>query len=266
MLTMVNINKQKLTILQQNILRVLFRKSGVSLNQRQLANLLGVTPPAIIKALPLLEKLGFIKLNKDKETKRFSIELNKNNLRVMQLKRVDNLKQVYESDLADFLEKEYAGAIIILFGSYSRGDDLLNSDIDIAIIGRKKKDVNLENYEKFLERKIIINFYESSNKIKLFGISPETANDFVKSCYDIIMELARAKMLLEGYNSSGFGAHEAEVSYMRILDFKRNKVMDRYVDIPVKVENMVILPGSTIILDDNILSLSCYMEEFPDVL
>ncbi|HLD55691.1 MAG TPA: nucleotidyltransferase domain-containing protein [Candidatus Nanoarchaeia archaeon] len=162
---MVNINKQKLTILQQNILRVLFRKSGVSLNQRQLANLLGVTPPAIIKALPLLEKLGFIKLNKDKETKRFSIELNKNNLRVMQLKRVDNLKQVYESDLADFLEKEYAGAIIILFGSYSRGDDLLNSDIDIAIIGRKKKDVNLENYEKFLERKIIINFYESSNKI-----------------------------------------------------------------------------------------------------
>ena len=56
MLTMVNINKQKLTILQQNILRVLFRKSGVSLNQRQLANLLGVTPPAIIKALPLLEK------------------------------------------------------------------------------------------------------------------------------------------------------------------------------------------------------------------
>ena len=89
MLTMVNINKQKLTILQQNILRVLFRKSGVSLNQRQLANLLGVTPPAIIKALPLLEKLGFIKLNKDKETKRFSIELNKNNLRVMQLKRFD---------------------------------------------------------------------------------------------------------------------------------------------------------------------------------
>src|SRR3989339_857633 len=181
MLTMVNINKQKLTILQQNILRVLFRKSGVSLNQRQLANLLGVTPPAIIKALPLLEKLGFIKLNKDKETKRFSIELNKNNLRVMQLKRVDNLKQVYESDLADFLEKEYAGAIIILFGRYYRGDDLLNSVIDIAIIGRKKKDVNLQNYEKFLERKIII-------------------------------------------NSSGFGAHEAEVSYMRILGFNENDV------------------------------------------
>src|SRR3989339_545095 len=61
-------------------------------------------------------------------------------------------------------------------------------------------------------------------KIKLFGISPETANDFVKSCYDIIMELARAKMLLEGYNASGFGAHEAEVSYMRVLGFDEKEV------------------------------------------
>ena len=51
-----------------------------------------------------------------------------------------------------------------------------------------------------------------------------------------------------------------------VLDSEGNKVIDRYVNIPVKVENMVILPGSTVILDDNILSLSCYMEEFPDVL
>lgn len=50
-----------------------------------------------------------------------------------------------------------------------------------------------------------------------------------------------------------------------VLDLEGNKVLDRYIDIPIKVENMVILPGSTIILDDNILSLSHYMEEFPDV-
>ncbi|MBI5391667.1 hypothetical protein HZB00_01565 [Candidatus Woesearchaeota archaeon] len=38
------------------------------------------------------------------------------------------------------------------------------------------------------------------------------------------MEVIRAKMLLDGYNASGFGAHEAEVSYMRILGFKENEV------------------------------------------
>ena len=60
------------------------------------------------------------------------------------------------------------------------------------------------------------NLLEMIQKIKLNDVN---ANSFVKSCYDILMELIRAKMLLEGYNASGFGAHEAEVSYMRILGF-----------------------------------------------
>ena len=83
----------------------------------------------------------------------------------MQLKRVANLKQIYETGLADFLEKEFAGAAIILFGSYSRGDDIANSDIDIAVIGRKDKLIGLSAYEKLLERTININFYESWKKI-----------------------------------------------------------------------------------------------------
>ncbi len=65
------------------------------------------------------------------------------------------------------------------------------------------------------------NLLEKISKIKL---SDNNANDFVKSCYDILMEIIRAKMLLEGYNATGFGAHEAEVSYMRELSFNENDV------------------------------------------
>ena len=158
---MINIYKLKLTTLQQEILRLLFIKVGVSLNQRQIANFLGVTPPAVMKALPELEKESLIKIQQDKETKRWSIELKRSNHKAMQLKRTDNLKQVYESGLGDFLEKEFAGATIILFGSYSRGDDIKGSDIDIAIIGRKEKTVDLSKHEELLERVITINFYES---------------------------------------------------------------------------------------------------------
>lgn len=50
-----------------------------------------------------------------------------------------------------------------------------------------------------------------------------------------------------------------------VLDKEGNKLLDRYFDIPVKVENMVILPGSEIILDDNELSISAYLEEFGNV-
>jgi len=158
---MVNVYKLKLTTLQQEILRLLFVKAGTSLNQRQIANHLGVSQPAVMKALPDLEKESLIKTKQDKETKRWSIELNRDHHRVMQLKRADNLKVVYEIGFADFLEKEFAGATIILFGSYSRGEDIINSDIDIAIIGRKEKEVDLTEYEKELNRKININFYQS---------------------------------------------------------------------------------------------------------
>jgi len=162
---MINIYKLKLTNLQQEILRLLFIKAGTSLNQRQIANLLEVSQPAVMKALPDLEKENLIKMQQDKETKRWSIGLNRDNHKVMQLKRADNLKLIYETGLADFIEKEFVGSTIILFGSYSRGEDIINSDIDIAVIDRKEKQVELTKFEKELGRRININFYDSFKNI-----------------------------------------------------------------------------------------------------
>jgi hypothetical protein len=65
------------------------------------------------------------------------------------------------------------------------------------------------------------NLLEMIEKLELADIN---ANMFIKSCHDILMELIRAKMLLDGYNASGFRAHEAEVSYMRILGFDEKDV------------------------------------------
>jgi len=163
---MVNIHKLKLTNLQQEILRLLFIKVGTSLNQRLIAKSLEVSQAAVMKALPGLEKRDFIKMQQNKESRRWSIELNRDNHKVMQLKRADNLKLIYESGLADFLEKEFAGATIILFGSYSRGEDTISSDIDLAVVGRKEKEVELSEFEELLNRKININFYNNFENIQ----------------------------------------------------------------------------------------------------
>ncbi len=64
-------------------------------------------------------------------------------------------------------------------------------------------------------------FLELLEKI---GVRDNNANFFVKTCYDIIMEQIRAKMLLDGYNATGKGAHEAEVSYLKILGFRENDI------------------------------------------
>lgn len=60
--------------------------------------------------------------------------------------------------------------------------------------------------------------------MKHFEITEKNANNFVKSCYDILMEAIRARLLLDGYNASGISAHEAEVSYMRTLSFAEKDV------------------------------------------
>ncbi|PIN77147.1 hypothetical protein COV15_02975 [Candidatus Woesearchaeota archaeon CG10_big_fil_rev_8_21_14_0_10_34_12] len=54
---------------------------------------------------------------------------------------------------------------------------------------------------------------------KKIGINENNANIYVKNCYDVIMEVIRAEMLLKGYNASGNEAHMAEVAYLRNLEF-----------------------------------------------
>jgi len=63
-----------------------------------------------------------------------------------------------------------------------------------------------------------------NERVKVMGINEKNANSIIKDCYDILMELIRAKMLLDGYNASGFGAHEAEVAYLRILNLKESEI------------------------------------------
>ena len=157
--------KIKFTTLQLEILRLLCIKAGERLNQRQIAKLLKVSPTAIAKSISELEKESLIVKEKQKDMNLNLIMLNRNNKKAMQLKRAENLKLVHEAGLNEFLEEEFPGATIILFGSYSRGDDTTTSDIDIAVIGRKEKKILLRNFEKLLEREININFYPSLKNV-----------------------------------------------------------------------------------------------------
>ena len=61
--------------------------------------------------------------------------------------------------------------------------------------------------------------------LKKIGLSDNTANDIMEYCYDILINLVRSKLFLEGYSSSGAGAHEAEVSYLKILGFSNEEVL-----------------------------------------
>ena len=87
----------------------------------------------------------------------------------------------------------------------------------------KKQSPNISRAQ-FLEQESKQNFEILEEIIEKIGISDKNSNHIVKTCYDILMELVRAKMLLKGFNALGQGAHEAEVSYLRQLGFSENEI------------------------------------------
>ena len=87
----------------------------------------------------------------------------------------------------------------------------------------KKQTPNISR-AKFLIKEAENSYSNLLVMVEKLKIDESNANLFVKSSYDVLMEMIRAKMLLDGFNASGFGAHEAEVAYMRILGFSEKDV------------------------------------------
>lgn len=61
-------------------------------------------------------------------------------------------------------------------------------------------------------------------EISLKAIPQEKMNPnfVVDSCYDMLMELIRAKMFMDGYNAGN--SHEAEISYLKKLGFSEFEI------------------------------------------
>lgn len=86
----------------------------------------------------------------------------------------------------------------------------------VAVNKERAKSLIIESERKMLSLK---------ERLEKLGIKNENANDYVEYCYDIVMLLVRAKLYLVGYSASGQGAHEAEVSYLRLLGIAERDVL-----------------------------------------
>lgn len=76
----------------------------------------------------------------------------------------------------------------------------------------------------FLINESDLSFEGLKERVEKIGINSKNANSIIKDSYDIIMEIVRARLLLDGYSSSGEHAHEAEVFYLKKLGFSDNEV------------------------------------------
>ncbi len=143
------------------------------LRVRQVEREVKVPLPSAIRYTKELEKEGILKGQEIAEVRLYSA--NRDSLRYLLEKRLFNLRQLYTTGLIQHLIEKYDNATLVVFGSYSRGEDIETSDIDLYLETPHKEIKGLEGFEKKLHRKIQVLCHKSIKEIK----NKELANNII---------------------------------------------------------------------------------------
>jgi len=125
---------------------------------REISRRINLAYPSVRNYIKELEKEGFIL--KKKKYGRFFYFANRENKKFRNFKIYYNIDQLYSSGLIDYMNKKLGYPTIILYGSFAKGEDVRESDIDMVVI-EKKINLNLEIYEKKLKHPIHVLFFKS---------------------------------------------------------------------------------------------------------
>jgi len=120
---------------------------------------IGLAHTSVKKNLDQLIKLGLIKEEVHKKGgRKFPVyKAQHESLLFRRYKSIFNLTSVFESGLVEFLEKKLTPNSIVIFGSYRRGEDVEESDIDL-FIETVEEELDMSPFEKKLKRKIQLHF------------------------------------------------------------------------------------------------------------
>ncbi|HLD39190.1 MAG TPA: nucleotidyltransferase domain-containing protein [archaeon] len=136
---------------------MIFRTPEKWVHIREIARRLRVSPNSVRKEAALLKRCGILK--EKTEGNMIQYRANMESERYKREKMLHNLRSIFDSGIVDFLYEYYNPSAIVLFGSYSRGEDTSTSDIDIAVVTSSKKRPDLKKFEKKLSRRIELSLF-----------------------------------------------------------------------------------------------------------
>lgn len=147
----------------QKVLAIFFENPTREYHLRELSRIAKLSMPTIVSTTDILHSKNLI--SKKKERHLTKVKANLENLNFTRCKRFFNLERVYDSGIVEYLSNTYNfPKAIILFGSYSRGEDTENSDVDIAIITNKTIQHDFLKFKKFLKRPVSLHEIKSISK------------------------------------------------------------------------------------------------------
>lgn len=158
--------------IKEQIKNYFFENPTAKLRVRQTERILKLPLPSVINYTKELTKESFLKKTEIAGITLFSADRGSANYLLE--KRFFNIKQIYDSGLMDYLIKECNNPTIILFGSFSRGEDVEDSDIDIYI-ETSKEIKNLNQFEQKLNHHLQLFKHKNLNEIQ----NKELANNII---------------------------------------------------------------------------------------
>lgn len=180
--------------IKQKIKEYFFTSPTSKLRVREIERLLKLSLPSVIRYSKELQKeniLTTIKIGNvvfytgNRADKNFILE-----------KKLFNIKLVYDFGLIEFLKIELNNPVIILFGSYSKGEDTENSDIDLYIQTPSKKEISIKKFEKVLKRNIQIIRHKSIFDIKNLNLSNNIVNGIILNNYIEVFKWKKQTLMI----------------------------------------------------------------------
>ena len=124
------------------VMKILFFYPDKKFSGRELARLIKISPSRTSEVLELFRRYGIINRIKIGNTCEWS--LNKENILVKELSKIFKIdEKVYKTlktKIYNILKNEKKILKVILYGSIARGDEKPDSDIDLFILVKNKKD------------------------------------------------------------------------------------------------------------------------------
>ncbi len=176
----------KMKDIKQTIKEYLFVNPTAKLRVREIERTLKLSLPSVIRYCKELEKEGILTTIKIGNVNFYTA--NRSSEKYLLEKKLYNIKKIYESCLIEYLKQELSNPPIVLFGSFSKGEETEESDIDLYIETPSKKKVSLEKFEKLLKRRIQIFQHKNLNEISNIHLANNIANGITLNNYIVVFK------------------------------------------------------------------------------
>ena len=167
--------------IKQTIREYFFVNPTAKLRVREIERTLKLSLPSVIRYCRELERESILTTIKTGNVNFYTA--NRGSEKYLLEKKLFNIKKIYELGLIEYLRRELSNPPIVLFGSFAKGEDTEESDIDLYIETPSKKRVGLEKFETLFKRRIQAFWHKNLNEISNHHLANNIINGITLNNY-----------------------------------------------------------------------------------